>query len=181
MTSLSIQFCNDKPFLHIMIVPGKITYKEFIGRLNIKTLWRYLIIGLTIDKKHIFISQDMEDIKDEIVPSHLKVTIYKTDIQPMTFYDKIYYMIHEIDQKTRNSENVDYIVTWFNYNVNDINNEPILIYMIHKENGNWKHLKKTSTSFDEVEEAMVSKIYFSTIKEAVERFYELKEEYKNLI
>lgn len=172
--NICIQFNEDKPFCHITVIPGiKLTYKDLIQRLHLKWLWRYVIIAIIPNQKeNILIDED----NDNIIPSSsLKITLYKTHIQPFFFYNKIYYLMDDMDKKTSALENVNHIVVWLNYNV--ANSEPIVLYMIYKENGKWKSEQKTSTSFEEVEDAILSELYFSIFKEAKERFYELKEEY----
>lgn len=173
---ICVQFNEDKPFLHMMVLPGitGITHKDLIHRLHLKWVWRYLIIASLPDQKENILLD--EDNNENINSPSLKITLYKISIQPLFFYNKIYYLMDDMDKKMFEKENVDHIVVWVNY-INDVNNEPIVLYMIYKENGKWKSHQKTSGSFEEVEEAILNQQYFTIFKEAKERFYELKEEY----
>lgn len=173
MSSVCIQFNHDKPNLHLMIIPDKdkITYKEVIRRLKLRWIWRYVIIATSPHQKDILLEKNCEE---QTIPPSLKIILYKTGIQPLFFYNKIYYLIQAIEEKNEHYDDVDHTVTWFNYDCTLP--EPILIYMIHKENGTWNYLQKTFSSFEEVE-AIISKKYFSILEEAKERFEELKEYY----
>lgn len=175
---ICVQFNEDKPFIHLMIIPGikGITHSNLIHRLNLKWVWRYVIIATIPNQKENILLD--EENKDAVISSpSFKITLYKTNIQPLFFYNKIYYLIDDMDKKTSTLENVNHIVVWINYNINNQNNEPIVLYMIYKENRKWKSHQKTSGSFEEVEEAILNQQYFTIFKEATERFYELKEEY----
>lgn len=176
--NICVHFNEDKPFLHLIIIPGitSITHRNLIHRLHLKWIWRYVIIAsLPNQKENILVDEENDDAI--IFSPSFKITLYKTSIQPVFFYNKIYYLMDDMDKKTSTLENVDHIVVWLNYNINNMSTEPIVLYMIYKENGHWKSDQKTSASFKEVEDAILSQQYFTIFNEAKERFYELKEEF----
>jgi hypothetical protein len=164
MTEIVIEFNDDRPFTHVMIVPKQLTFQNLIHRLQLTPIWRYIFM---CKKKNKMVELINETNRNTVEPC--KITIFKSNFSPILFYKNNEEMEYYKDYKEYNN-----IVIWFNYISSEI--EPIYIYLLYKiENSNeWHEYILSAINFEQVDHAIKNNAFLTT-KIARERLAELKE------
>ncbi len=177
---LVIKFNDDKPFIHVMIIPGdtSLSCQEFIRRLRLKCIWRYLIIAsfptVQANSKKFNKTLIINETTQYDIPSNAHITVHKLNFKSYLFISKLDHIKEYIKEQYVDILSSSPFITWFNYVKYD--EDPIIIYFFEKENGEWKTFEKRSNSFEEVEKAIYCENMFISLPIALERFFELKEE-----
>lgn len=168
MNEITIKFNHDPPFTHVMIVPKQLTYKQLINRLQLKCIWRSILLSSNCSNKgNENVGIISENSNDPIDPSLSTITIFKSPFCPFLFYQNV----HE-NELNRMKTQHDCIAIWLNYISSEL--EPVLIYVFYRDKDEWKQSTVSAINFDRVEEAIENQMFGMTTI-AYERWIELKE------
>ena len=148
------------------------TGNEVLRRLSLKREWNYIMVGKHKDQKDPFVING-----NTVIKNGTSIRLYKKSIEPICTFERLTDIVDRLKMYYRYNHTTKHFLVWMNYNLFYNPAEPIYLIFIVKTDGNWEESVKTTDSFKELEEAMISGDVFDTLSIVNDRFQELYEYY----